>query len=172
MTSRARATAPMMLFAVVACEPAPAPVQEPITAPTATIAMVRLAADSGTYAVNSGYETPATLVIRDSSAWAAAWATVHAGVEPPPALPAVNFAQDMLVLTAIGQQPNGGHSVVITSSTFDSAGAVVVRAEHRTPGSSCMTSMALVQPVDIARIPQSTAAVRFEVVPVTQECTP
>ena len=76
--------------------------------------MVRLAADSGTFAMNSGYEAPATLVIRDSSAWAAAWATVHSGVEPQPELPAVDFSQDMLVLVAIGQQPNGGHSTVIS----------------------------------------------------------
>ena len=159
-----------MVLTIAACEPAPEP--DPIAAPTATIATVRLATDSGTFAMNSGYETPATLVIRDSSAWAAAWTTVHLGVEPAPALPAVDFGQEMIVLTAIGQQPNGGHSVMITGATFDSTGAVVVRAEHTTPGASCMTSMALVQPVDIARIPQSSAAVRFEVVPITRECTP
>jgi hypothetical protein len=161
---------PAIVLATAACEPAPE--QEPVAAPTATIATVRFAADSGTFAMNSGYETPATLVIRDSSAWAAAWATVHSGVEPPPALPAVNFGEEMIVLAAVGQQPNGGHSVVITGATFDSAGAVVVRAEHSIPGTACMTSMALVQPVDIARIPQSTAAVRFEVVPITRECAP
>lgn len=153
---------------VAACEPAPE--QEPVAAPTATIAMVRLAADSGTFAMNSGYETPATLVIRDSSAWAAAWSTIQLGVEPPAAMPAVDFAREMLVLVAIGQQPNGGHSVVITSSTYDSTGAVVVRAEHATPGSSCMNTMALVQPVDVARIPQTDATVRFEVTPMTREC--
>lgn len=158
------------LIVVTACEPAP--VQEPVAAPTATIAMVRLAADSGTFAMNSGYETPATLVIRDSSAWAAAWNTIQMGVEPQPALPAVDFAKEMLVLVAIGQQPNGGHGVVITSSTYDSAGAVVVRAEHNAPGDNCMTSMALVQPVDLARVPQSDAAVRFEVLPVTRNCAP
>src|SRR5690606_30332322 len=118
---------------VVACEPAPPQEQVP-TAPTSTIAMVRLAADSGTFAMNSGYETPATLVIRDSAAWASSWATVHSGIEPQPALPTINFSESMLVLVAIGQQPNGGHSVVITSSTFDSAGAVVVRADHGVPG--------------------------------------
>jgi hypothetical protein len=167
MSHRFAVTLSLAVF-VSACEPAPE--QEPVAAPTATIAMVRLAADSGTFAINSGYETPATLVIRDSSAWAAAWATVHAGIEPQPALPEVNFAESMIVLAAIGQQPNGGHSVVITSSTFDSTGAVVVRADHRMPGSNCMASMALVQPLDIARIPTTNAAVRFEVVPVTQEC--
>lgn len=159
-----------VVFVVCACEPAPE--QEPVAAPTATIAMVRLAADSGTFAMSSGYETPATLVIRDSSAWAAAWTTVHAGMEPQPALPAVDFTQEMMALVAVGQQPNGGHGVAITSATYDSTGAVVIRAEHRIPGSTCMTSMALVQPVDIARIPQSTAAVRFEVLPITRECPP
>ena len=170
MTSRPSCAALILVLATAACEPAPD--QDPVAAPTATIATVRLAADSGTFAMNSGYETPATLVIRDSSAWAAAWTTVHMGVDPQPALPAVNFGQEMIVLTAIGQQPNGGHSVVITGSTFDSTGAVVVRAEHAVPGAACMTSMALVQPVDIARIPQSAAAVRFEVVPITRECAP
>ena len=163
---------PSLAATILVCACEPAPEQEPVAAPTATIAMVRLAADSGTFAINSGYETPATLVIRDSSAWAAAWTTVHAGMEPQPAMPAVDFAKEMMVLVAIGQQPNGGHGVSISSATYDSTGAVVVRAEHVIPGSACMTSMAMVQPVDIARIPQSTAAVRFEVVPVTRECTP
>ena len=40
-----------MVLTIAACEPAPEP--DPIAAPTATIATVRLATDSGTFAMNS-----------------------------------------------------------------------------------------------------------------------
>jgi hypothetical protein len=165
-------TTPILLAALVlaACEPVP---DTPVTEMTASpLPVVRLAADSTTFAITSGYETPATLVIRDSTAWAAAWATLHGEADPHPALPTLDFTTDMLVLVAIGQQPNGGHGVFITSASYDSTGAVVVRADHRMPGSTCMTTMELVQPVDIAKVPRSEVEVRFEVTPVTQECPP
>lgn len=169
MNSRPSWAALMLALAVAACEPGADEVE---TTPPATIPVVRLAADSNSFAINSGYETPATLVLRDSAAWAGAWATLHGEVDPLPVMPVVNFATDMMVLVAIGQQPNGGHAVYITSSTYDSTGAVLVRAEHVMPGSGCMTSQALVEPVDVARIPQTTATVLFEVTPVTRECGP
>lgn len=150
---------------LVACNGSREPaVQQP------AIELSRLSQDDGSFAVNSGYQEPTNLVIRDSAAWAGAWGTLHDGVDPMPPLPAIDFAGDMVVLVAIGEQPNGGHSVRITSVRPDGEDGLLVSAVHSAAGPSCMVPQMLTAPADLARVRASTATVRFVVEHVTRDC--
>lgn len=162
----------LLAFTVLGCGGRPGP-EVPAASPpvgTAAVEMERFAGSPGAFAGNSGYETPATLVISDSAGWVLAWSRIHAGQEPLPSLPAVDFTRRMVVLAAIGQQPNGGHTVHLTTATT-SGDTLVIHAEHRIPGAACVTTQALVEPVDIATVARSAAAVRFDVQPMVFECS-
>jgi hypothetical protein len=158
---------------LTACaEVPPKPVNTPgVPAQEATAAVVRFAADSSAFAQNSGYSEPTTAVIRDSTVWATAWATIHANQQPVPTLPAVDFSREMVVLVGLGSKGSGGWNVTL-ASVHDSAGTLVIRFVERSPGPGCATTQALTEPVDIARIPRWDGEVRFAGVQVVGTCPP
>jgi hypothetical protein len=61
-------------------------------------------------ATTSGFSEPAELPLRDQTALAAAWRTIHNGV-PGNEPPAVNFAQKMVIVLALGQRNTGGYAI-------------------------------------------------------------
>lgn len=135
-----------------------------------SVELARFSQDDGAFAVNSGFADAVNLVIRDSSAWSRAWATLHAGLNPQPPLPAVDFSTDMVVLVAIGEQPNGGHSVRIASLRPDAAGGLLVSALHSAAGPGCMVPQVITSPADVARVRASDAEIRFVVDLATRDC--
>lgn len=151
-----RVAACCLLFA--ACKappPPPAPASEPVP-------VVRFAGSDGSFVGNSGYATATNIVIADSTGWAAAWATLHSGVQPQPPIVNVDFAREMVLLVAIGQQPNLGHGVRITGAERTDSG-IVVHALHHKAHPTCGTGQALTEPADIARMAKTDLAVRFVV---------
>lgn len=119
--------------------------------------------------VNSGFETATNLVITDAGHWQSVWQVLHPGGMAP-AIPTIDFTEEAVVLVAIGQQPNGGHSVRIDSVYRGGRDSVVVRAIHLMPGPDCVTTQALVEPVDLVRIPRPSLPVRFLVRTDTYSC--
>lgn len=164
--------ASLLALTALACGGRPGPGVPAAPPPASTALDVhRFATDSGSFAGNSGYETPATVVIGDAGAWAAAWGRIHEGQQPLPPLPSVDFSNRMVVLVAIGQQPNGGHSVRLTGAA-PAGDTLLIRAEHRSPGAGCFTTQALVEPVDIATIARTSAPIRFDVRGAVYSCGP
>ena len=51
----------------------------------------------------SGLVDAAGLVITDVASWSATWARIYAGRRPQPAVPAVDFRTERVVLVALGQ---------------------------------------------------------------------
>jgi hypothetical protein len=100
------------------------------------------------------------LVVRDPAAWAEMWAAIWKRHSPLPELPQVDFAREMLVVVALGERLTGGYGILV-----DSAVATPDRLEiwirAISPGPSCGVTLALTQPVDIARLPRSDGVVRF-----------
>jgi hypothetical protein len=141
-----------------------------LTPSRAPIAHTRIGAGPADQVVNSDFETPANLLITDAAEWRSVWEKLHAGLTPLPPAPAVDFTQEAVVLVAIGQQPNGGHSVRIDSVNRAGSDSIVVRATHRIPGPDCITTQALVEPVDLARIPRPSGPVGFVVQVATYPC--
>lgn len=164
-----RSTELAVLALALACAPAGDGVPPKDDAPELT----RLSTDSvGGFAAHSGYETPATLVVRDAATWAEVWATIHDGQLPLPVAPAISFNEEMVLVVAAGQQASGGHAIRFTDLVRDSTGRLVARAVHRSPGADCISTQELTQPVDLARTRWDSTEVMFEISRETAACAP
>src|SRR5690606_12689678 len=122
--------------------------REPADAQPA-IELTRLSTGDVPFTVSSGYQVATNAVIRDSAEWASAWSTLHQGLTPVPPIPAIDFGREMVVLVAIGEQPNGGHSVIITSVRPDGEAGLLVQVEHRAAGPGCMVPQVITAPADL-----------------------
>jgi len=116
----------------------------------------------------SGFTEPAELVLRDPTALAAAWRTLYGGVPGNPA-PAVDFAQKMVVLVALGQRNTGGYAIRFDSMTVE-AGVPRVRYTATSPGPSCMTTQSLTSPVDVVLVRRIDGQAQFDARKVVQDC--
>jgi len=151
-----RTVAPgVVLLALTACSGgAPTPGAE---GPQPVITRI----DSGAIVLagGQGLGDPVRAVIRDSSEWSAFWGQAHALVEPAPPLPAVNFADSMLLVAALGTRATGGHVVTIDSVARGATLRAFVTTS--TPGPDCMTTMAITWPVQVVRVSKFDGSVDF-----------
>lgn len=108
----------------------------------------------------SGYAEPARLVIRSQDEWANAWRTLHAGMDPAPGLPAVDFATEMVVVVATGTRRSGGFHVAVTGAALD-GGTLRVAVLEATPGAGCVTGAVMTQPAAAARLARHDGPVEF-----------
>jgi hypothetical protein len=76
-----------------------------------------------------------------------------------PELPQVDFSREVVVVAALGQRPTGGFNILIESAAATRDG-VTVSIRATAPGPGCGVTLALTQPVDIARMPRR-GAVQF-----------
>lgn len=134
------------------------------------LALSRLTAADPPFTLLSGLDEPVQLVIRDQAAWADAWRQMHSIRRPMPPVPVIEFGRDMVVLVALGARASGGYSVEIQSAELRE-GEIVVSAVELEPGQSCVVSTGLTAPVDLVLIPQSDAAIRFEISSERRPCT-
>lgn len=139
-------------------------------APGAALPVSRLARDQHAFALESGLRDSLHLVVRDSATWHELWRRLNSPFIPPPALPAIDFQRDMVIVDALGTRSSGGYDVVIEGATQDSTG-IDVSVVRTTPGNGCALSAALTQPVDVARLPASGRPVRFHERAVVLSCS-
>lgn len=134
-----------------------------------TIPVTRLSPHPGSFLYYSGLQQPERLAIRDQAAWVAAWRSLWPNGMAAPALPAVDFSKDMIVIAALGGRSTGGYSIFVDSARATASGLVVFIGTS-SPGRHCVTTQAFTQPVDIARMPRTDAAVAFVDVPRVEDC--
>ena len=141
---------------------------EPVPTGTA-FPVTRLSSRPGSFLYYSGLQQPERLVVRDQAAWITAWSSLWPNGVPIPALPAVDFSKDMIVIAALGGRNTGGYSIFVDSARAAASGLVVFVGTS-SPGRHCITTQAFTQPVDIARVPRTEAAVAFVDVPRVEDC--
>lgn len=117
----------------------------------------------------SAMNDSARVVVRDGASWRAMWTAIHRNMSPAPALPAVDFAAEMVVVAALGRRPTGGWEIVVDSA-LASAEHVEVYVRRLAPGRGCLTTAAISTPVDVVRIPRRTLPVRFSERLVREDC--
>ena len=115
------------------------------------------------------FDDAAQQVVRDQAAWQALWARLNSNASPTPALPAVDFAKDMLVVAAMGMKGHGGYKIAITAAT-EAAGKVTVEVTETSPGARCMNAMMMTSPVVVAKVPRRAGDVTFNVVRNVADC--
>jgi hypothetical protein len=134
-----------------------------------TLPIVRLRAEPVSLTYVSGLAEPQQLVVRDQAAWQEAWNAIWRHHVPRPPLPDVDFAREMIVVAALGTRPTGGYSVFLDSA-WDGPDGIVVRIRAISPGSGCGVTLALTQPVDVARLLRREGAVVFSQQHEIQDC--
>ena len=138
--------------------------------PLATdIPIQRLSAEPYSFEWNSGFRVSNRQVIRDLAAWGKAWATIHENKGTKPPLPDIDFTTDMVVVAALGARPSGGYNVLVKGAS-GSADVITVRLESTSPGKGCAVLTVQTQPVDVAKIPRSSAYVQFEETATVRNC--
>jgi hypothetical protein len=111
-------------------------------------------------ATQSSITATRTAVVRDTSAWQALWDEHKRGVTPTPALPSVDFAQDMVIAAFLGQRPNLCYGVTIESiRARDGRLTVDYRESVPAPGAPCGAALSF--PAHLVRVKRSDAPVDF-----------
>lgn len=141
---------------------------EPIP-PGTSVPVTRLNGQPYSFMYYSQLQQPERLVVKDQSAWIAAWSSLWPNGAPIPAPPAVDFSRDMIVVAALGARSTGGYSIYVDSARATPDGLIVFIGTSA-PGRHCVTTQAFTQPVDLARLPRTDGAVRFVDVPKVEDC--
>jgi PrcB C-terminal len=137
----------------------------------APVSLSRLRAGTTAFSSYAGIDDPIRAVIRDSTAWRQLWEQINRPFVPQPALPAVDFGREMIVVAALGSRPNGGYDVVIEGAEQDSTG-IQISVRVASPAAGCPVAATMTQPVDLARVPASDQPVRFRERGVVVACGP
>jgi hypothetical protein len=113
----------------------------------------------------SPFKQPRRVVIRDTEAWASLWQQLWATGSHKPALPAVDFEQELVIVAMMGERSSSGYDIVIREAVVRDSGleATVERIEpdRTAPDSACVFAAVLTQPVAAMRVPRVAGEVRF-----------
>ena len=90
---------------------------------------------------DSRISAPSDRVILNQEAWVQFWAEVHAGADPLPPLPEVDFSQRMIIAAALGSHPlTAGQAISVTKLVLtgpEMAPVLKVYIEERRVGPQC-----------------------------------
>jgi hypothetical protein len=129
--------------------------------PGEPLSIVRLGTDAASFTYYSGLKETQRVIVRDRATWQAVWSSIWKMQSPEPPLPDIDFTREMVVVAALGERPTGGYGIFVDAASEGPSG-VTVRVRSISPSGACMTTQALTQPVDIARMPRRSGPVAFE----------
>jgi hypothetical protein len=157
----------LALIATAACHAPiaagqPGPARDPLV-------VTRLSSRDLSFSTFSGFTDSVRLVVRDSATWRDTWRTIHQPFIPPPPVPPIDFARDMVVVAALGARPSEGYEIVVENVREDSSG-IEVALRVTEPARGCPVAAVMTQPVDLARISASARRVRFRQRTVAVPC--
>jgi PrcB C-terminal len=122
------------------------------TAPHQALHQEGLAFETVVKASYSGFSAPTHLTVRTRGEWQQAWQTLYAGQSPVPALPAIDFEREMVVVAAAGTRSNGCFAIDVTAANRLGNGGVEFELTETVPGPACVCTDALTQPVYVVKV--------------------
>ena len=81
----------------------------------------------------------------------------------------IDLANNMVIVASMGEKSSGGYSIEITNIAENESG-IRVEIIETSPGSSCMTTMALTSPAHIVEYKKSEKPVTFITKKVVNDC--
>lgn len=159
---RLRPVIPLLVLGALACA-TDGPTTSSVAlreAAEARVPITRFRAEPYPLTLSSGLVEPARAVVRDDALWRATWTAIWSNHWPEPALPAVDFAREMVVVAALGERASGGYAILVDSATV-AGGALLVHLRTLSPGPRCYVTAALTQAVDAVRLPRHDGPVAF-----------
>lgn len=120
------------------------------------------AADVDTLFVSSvsGISESRRQVIREASEFEAVWSEITGPMMGDGEVPEVDFGSAQALLLAMGERPSGGYSIAAGAMAV-SGDTLYVAVDEVSPGPSCITTMALTQPVALLSVPAGATEVVF-----------
>jgi len=112
--------------------------------------------DQGT---NSGLTVKQNYVILNNNDWQNFWQQLKANYLPIPAMPEIDFNQEMIIAVAMGQKSTGGYTITIKDIN-KSADALTVISQN-TSANGGITTQALTQPYCVVKINKINKEVVF-----------
>lgn len=97
--------------------------------------------------------TARRLVIRDQKQWESRWLEMVGSLRPIPPTPAVDFANHVVILVAMGTRSSGGYAIDI-EAVHAMDDDIWVSVRQTSPGPSCLRTAANSAPVDLAVVPR------------------
>jgi len=112
-------------------------------------------------ASTSGFSESQRRVVDDAADWAQTWQTLYAGQSPLPALPAVDFGREIVILAAAGPRSNGCYAIEITRVSLTRRRTLEVDVTETVPGPACVCTQAVTQPAHLVKVERVSAPVNF-----------
>jgi hypothetical protein len=109
---------------------------------------------------NSGLTTKQRLIVGDGASWATLWNEIASPIQPVPAVPAVDFADNVVIVAAMGRKPTGGYTISIDEVRI-AAGDARISVTQASPGSGCYVTESETTPVDIVITPRFAGQAMF-----------
>lgn len=110
-------------------------------------------------------------VLRDESAYASFWETLHADRDSVPERPRVDFSEQVVVAVVLGQRPTGGYSVEIdTAQANEEGNQIQVQYTEFVPGDGCATTQVLTSPYVLATVAAQDESFTFEGTEKARSC--
>jgi hypothetical protein len=156
-----------LLFSCKVCEKgktAEAQNKEVIREKTETIAFTEVKSGE-----NSDYNKAQNLVISTQAEMDAAWMMMFGKYPRKPPIPMVDFETKQLLLVTMGEQPNGGYSIKV-SSIVKSPKGMVVTIEDAKPGKTCNNTSALIYPFQLIEMPKTDEKLSYLRVSKVNDC--
>lgn len=111
---------------------------------------------------NSGIQTVAHYVVKDSGTWNNLWAQhVTRFPSSPPVQPVVDFSTHMVVGTFVGSRSNTCYSLELVR-VLQSSGRTTVQYRENVPAAGAACGAAITDLFFLAKVPVSSAPVEFE----------
>ncbi len=113
---------------------------------------------------NTPFQQRQRVVIRDAEAWASLWQQLWSLGSYKPALPAVDFTRELVVVAMMGVRGSPGYFIVIQDAVVREGGLDVTVQEIEPewgPYNACGTAGVATYPVAAMRVPRTEGEVRF-----------
>jgi len=121
------------------------------------------------FIVSSGFTEKQLLVVSSDEEWRKVWASLFSNRRPSPAIPTINFAEQMVLIYALGRQRTGGYSVQISGVEAINDQLSISVAVTR-PSPNCMVTTGLTSPADLLLVPLSNRRVVVVETEIVTEC--
>ncbi len=100
------------------------------------------------------------VVIKDKTDWERLWGAHQAQSQPPRPIPEIDFAREMVIFVAMGQQFTGGFAIEI-EKVEAARRRLRIAFRRKAPPSGAMVSQALSAPFEIVAVPKSNLPTEF-----------
>ncbi len=114
---------------------------------------------------NTPFQERQRVVIRDTETWTSMWQQLWSMGSYKPALPAVDFERELVVVAMMGARGSPGYHIVVREVAVRDGGLAVtvqeIEPDPTWPNGGCGTGGVASYPVAAMRVPRTAGEVRF-----------